>query len=877
MGLIAAELLHTLQEHLQRHQVVVWFDPEAAYPGIVEDLAAGLQTSLSGLAWERYDPAGGFLALRRRLEPLWSGDEPPRLLLYVPLAESQAHSALAEYLAGGVWLGPGAHPPERNTRLALAARRALSPALPAAAVEKIVSEVEHRRLNLAEIEALAAEGLGAQLGALAIVFQSASLDEIALRFLADPALDAELQAKSAAPALAAQLSDLLEAGLGGGEDLPALRARLRRLALSTEFLASLGAAPPAGLRTLHTAGGQAGQAAAVRLARAWRQRRDLAESYRQAALSLEAELELGSQDWSIEQLAPSHTFLRTERLLQELVERRLVEKPLPDKKLKELQALIQNRLSGFWPGTQPAARQRWEVDACAARVLGGAAALQHALKAGLPAGALFQRYTGQAPTDPAAWCTLDTAQRQFEHDLQELDLDFDEHAALERLAAAARRSYAEAAHQLAVRFVHAYEAAGFHLPGVQLQADIYRDFVEPAAAAGPTAYILVDALRYEMARQFCAQLPGEWQASLVPALAAAPTITEVGMAALLPGAERGLAISAAGNGALAVAIQETPLKNRAERMRRLEQKGASPVAVVELHQLAPLTSKALRSSLKAARLVVVTAVDEIDGQWEQAPHLAIRQQEEVFILLRRALHTLAKLGVQRMVVTADHGFLAGEGLATGEPLEPPGGDTADLHRRAWVGRGGAALPACLRRPLSAFGVGGDLELVTPYGLSIFRSPGGSTRYFHGGLSLQELVVPVLSITSGASRLGLETPAFRWEAVPGSRQISTRFFSVTIKGASTDLFSAAAPPRLQVELRAGDQVISTPVAATYGYNETTHQVAMAFEPEQQVTLEANTVTLLIAEIPQAETVTLHVLDETGRGVCPELTIPINVAI
>ena len=60
------------------------------------------------------------------------------------------------------------------------------------------------------------------------------------------------------------------------------------------------------------------------------------------------------------------------------------------------------------------------------------------------------------------------------------------------------------------------------------------------------------------------------------------------------------------------------------------------------------------------------------------------------------------------------------------------------------------LPGCMRTPIASFGLSGDLELVTPYGLAWFKVQGGSMVYSHGGLSLQEIVVPVLMVSCQVS-------------------------------------------------------------------------------------------------------------------------------
>ena len=50
------------------------------------------------------------------------------------------------------------------------------------------------------------------------------------------------------------------------------------------------------------------------------------------------------------------------------------------------------------------------------------------------------------------------------------------------------------------------------------------------------AYFVVDALRYEMGADLIEQLRGADESAITPAIAMLPTITPVGMAALLPGA-----------------------------------------------------------------------------------------------------------------------------------------------------------------------------------------------------------------------------------------------------------------------------------------------------------------------------------------------------
>ena len=91
--------------------------------------------------------------------------------------------------------------------------------------------------------------------------------------------------------------------------------------------------------------------------------------------------------------------------------------------------------------------------------------------------------------------------------------------------------------------------------------------------------------------------------------------------------------------------------------------------------------------------------------------------------------------------------------------------------------------------------------------------GGARAYFHGGLSLQELVIPVIKIRPR----GITEPSahgeIKWELVAGSRKLSTRFLSVQIRGRAESLL-AIDPPRVRVEIREGTQILSVPVSASW---------------------------------------------------------------
>ncbi|MBN1814004.1 MAG: PglZ domain-containing protein [Anaerolineae bacterium] len=354
-------------------------------------------------------------------------------------------------------------------------------------------------------------------------------------------------------------------------------------------------------------------------------------------------------------------------------------------------------------------------------------------------------------------------------------------------------------------------------------------------------------------------LGDNWGTDLTPALATPPTITEIGMAALLPGAEKGLVIKATDKGKLTVAVAGNTLGTRQERLAHFQESvGKKEVAFAKLDQLAPLSDPHLSRELETADVVLVTATEEIDGLCESNPALARRMLDDVLNQLRRGIKTLFGLGIQAAVISADHGYLFGEKLTPGQGIDAPGGERAVLKRRVWIGQGGADLPGVLRAPLSAFGIGGNLEIATPQNLSCFKVKGGAMEYFHGGLSLPELVIPVLTVRPTTVFTPTAAANIQWTLTLGSQTISTRFLSVTIEGRSTELLPIE-PPAIRVEVRVGASPISIPISASYGFQEATKDVQLALDADAPQTMVKNTVTLMITEMPAVDEVTIHLLD------------------
>jgi len=794
--------------------------------------------------------AGSFFALRHEIEPLMNTLDPPHLIVYVPLDQAETHHALIELEAAGAVMKPGDPSIKRNTRLSLIARNALKASMPEAAIASIEKQVEAGKLTLADLDTLADKGEGVSKGVVAIVFGTATPGDVGLTFLSSNQYDKELVRKGAMPELAALLRDAFDVEIPEGETPEACRTRLARHILCTDLVAAIQGKIPARLATVKIASRSAIREACTALASTWRYRRDLANSYASHADHVEQELGLSGIDFTLEQIADVETFQGIERRLQDAVAAALLEKATDS-----LVELGTTRKSSFWSEHLPDIQARWALIVLAGQVLLEASRIEQELKSSVTtARAIFQAYT--AADHP--WCLLDTCYRHMERHYY--DVSFDLPDRLERLLVRARQRYMEVGSMLAETFLRAYQMGKFHIAGVLRQVEIFEQKVKPRLADGKVAYVWVDALRYEMARELAHTLAADSHVDVQAALGTVPTITEVGMASLLPIDQESVALVVAGEGKLALEIDGMRLKDRKSRGQFLKTHAGVQVFDAKLEDLLPKPSKKVRDGIANADLVLITS-QEIDAMGEEDNvSLARQTMDEILLQLRKAFRILGQLGVKTIVFTADHGHLFADELGNDMKIDAPGGDTRDLHRRVWVGSGGAADASYLRARIADFGLNSSLEIAVPWNFACFKVQGGAEAYFHGGMSPQELIIPVVTLTPKKNVVGT-TSEITWNIVLGSQKISTRLCSVQITGKAAGLFELV-PPRVRIEIRSGQRCISFPVSASYGLEEATGDVQLKRDENDPQAIEPNTIALAITEPAPKAMVSLHVLDATS---------------
>lgn len=336
------------------------------------------------------------------------------------------------------------------------------------------------------------------------------------------------------------------------------------------------------------------------------------------------------------------------------------------------------------------------------------------------------------------FAAVDSAYRGFEAFLSDYAPHSESIQGLEELIGMARGSYAKAAESLQREFLAAVERESWSGPSSADQAFVFKTHAAARMESGErTVYFMVDALRYELARELVGDMPTSYQAALGSVRGRLPSITPVGMAALLPGAEGKLSIETS-SGSVVPAIGSTRLANAQERVAYFKSIYGVRVHDVTLGDLEELKKAALGEQV---RLLVVRSTD-IDAAGEALGAEALPMLSRLVRNLLHGLEKARKLGFTRAIVVTDHGFLLGPSAGAGSAVSKPDGVWEVAGARFLLGDGARTAATVLIDAAQAAVPGYEKRFATPNGLGSFVA---GVRYVHGGLSLQECVLPVITI------------------------------------------------------------------------------------------------------------------------------------
>ena len=761
-----------LLPRLQKTSCMVVYDPDRLYDAVVNDLASEdtvvINASKQGIEG-REKAIETFVTLAK------TGDnEPKGLVIYVPKAppkndHERVRDPYSIYSATGSIFPDG----DGDNYLSICLRA------------KPDQATEIRRLfeqdPLPSFELVDNLGGGVGYPTLRTVLKVDSARNILLSLLAPSELQKEGLKKIEAWPVEAKT--LFQSTLGlklvtKGKSWSAIADELWRYVLFSEFVLDLPEELPGALASVPHASSEA-YALVADLCDTLRNDNRTRATYVERAEQIELDLNLAGECSGINDLGKLDTFPFEERtFLHQAVA------ALRDDRLDDVRELVHRHQNSVWlvKGENQA---QWSLVAAALHLVEACEDGERDLAGHTRSlEALIEHYVTRLRE-------IDRLQREFEQSIGEY---ISEEAVVDEVAQYARKRYSRLVEKVQALFTKHFEQEGWPPQGRLANADLFDRKVAPLLEerGRRVAYFLIDALRYELGVELQRQLSEAGTAEVEAAYAQMPTVTPVGMAGLLPKAGERLQLLRDGSDVVPTLDQEK-ITNVAQRMKVFEKTFGDRFAETTLSDFV----RAKKANVPPEVGLLVLRSTEIDSHLESNPETTLGLVHQTLKGIRVALHRLREAGFTDAVIATDHGFFLNGHADAGDICSKPAhGHWINIHDRAILGTGAGDTQSFVIDAKKC-GIRGDFEnFGAPRSLAPYRR---GVRFFHGGPSLQEAIVPVITVRLQDERVKSESVAsVRLSYKNGAKRITTRLPVVELAIENADMFSQEADFEILLE-------------------------------------------------------------------------------
>ena len=322
-----------------------------------------------------------------------------------------------------------------------------------------------------------------------------------------------------------------------------------------------------------------------------------------------------------------------------------------------------------------------------------------------------------------------------------------------------------------------YMAEGFALDSISAQADFYKNIVSPIARDSRVYVIISDALRYEVAAELSEKLVRETNgtAKITAMLSEFPSITKFGMAALLPHDELSLTED------MKILSHGIPTDGTDNRDKILKQANPENCAVT-YETLLKLKQTQRRELVSGADVVyiyhnTIDAVGDKQNTENQVFEACADAVEELKSFVRLIVNSMSGSNI---IITSDHGFLyTHEPLAESEKISTSlvSGNILETGRRYMFADGQSSSDILMKIAMEKYSP--DIVGYAPYENIRIKKQGGGSNFVHGGVSLQECCVPVITFKNirANSKHYVDIKKVTVTLISMTRRISNNIFSL----------------------------------------------------------------------------------------------------
>ena len=289
----------------------------------------------------------------------------------------------------------------------------------------------------------------------------------------------------------------------------------------------------------------------------------------------------------------------------------------------------------------------------------------------------------------------------------------------------------------------------WRIPYETNQYEFFRSKINPTlkqSSKNRLFVIISDAFRFEVAEELTRIINGKYRlkAELDHMLGVLPGYTALGMAALLPHDIISINDSSKGD----VIVDGKPCGSIDQRANILSDYNGT---AIKADSLLSMSKNSGREFVKPHRVIYIYH-DKIDAIGDKAV-----SESNTFEAVRQALNDLYalvsfiinSLNGTRVIITADHGFIYQEKAPEAidkSSLDINSENTIKTHKRFILGKNlGEPHNTVSGNTKITSNTDTEMEFLLPKGTNRYNFVGGA-RFFHGGAMLQEIVIPVITVT-----------------------------------------------------------------------------------------------------------------------------------
>lgn len=276
------------------------------------------------------------------------------------------------------------------------------------------------------------------------------------------------------------------------------------------------------------------------------------------------------------------------------------------------------------------------------------------------------------------------------------------------------------------------------IPGIKQQVDFYNNNIKNAKTK--TYVIISDAMRYEVARELAIELKQDMQCEIeIDDMAGIfPTITPFGMAALLP--NNGLKTEIKNNN-LKVLIdgESTDMPNREKVLQKVNKNSR----VLKYDDLIHMKRDERKAQVKGMEVIYIYH-DQIDAASHTSDSKVFSACDKTINEIKNLVRILVnEFSAVNIMITSDHGFIyTYEEFTEDDKVSKEGFEGVVDYGRRYAIMGNSANPSFLM-PIKFVDEESGLKGFAPKHNIRIKKQGGGINYVHGGISLQEMVVPLI--------------------------------------------------------------------------------------------------------------------------------------